>query len=158
MLFDLQGIRGNEKRDDNVKCHHLETGCGFLVEMNISCRSIEKYYVVKFVAKHTLVLASPSKRIFLRSQKTITPAQAVEAELTNSSGIAPKASTGLMARRVGGIDNLGFIPKDYNNYLCTRQTKDMKIGDTGGLLEYLQKKCNLKTLIFLMQFKLTLMI
>ncbi|XP_075648610.1 protein FAR1-RELATED SEQUENCE 5-like [Castanea sativa] len=134
-----EGIRGNNKRDDNVKCHCLETRCGCKAEMKISCRYSEKYCVVKFVSEHTHVLASPRKRIFLRSQRSINPAQAVEAELADSSGIAPKASVGLMARRVGGLDNLGFIPEDYNNYLCTKRTEEMKSRDTGGLLEYLQR-------------------
>ena len=44
-----EGIRGNDKRDDNVKCHCPETRCSCLVEMKISCRCSEKYYVVKFV-------------------------------------------------------------------------------------------------------------
>lgn len=115
-----QGKRGNDKRDDNVKCHCPETRCDCLAEMKFSYRSTEKYCVVKFVAKHTHVLASPHKCMFLRSQATITAAQVVEAELADSFGIAPKASIGLMVRRVDGIDNLGFNPEDYNNYLCTR--------------------------------------
>ena len=40
-------IRGNDKRDDNMKCHHPETRCGCLVEMKISCD------VVKNIAWHT---------------------------------------------------------------------------------------------------------
>ena len=72
------------------------------------------------MCQSTHVLASPQKRIFLRSQRSINPAQAVEAELADSFGIAPRASVGLMARRVGGLDNLGFISKDYDNYLRTR--------------------------------------
>ena len=123
----------------------------------MSRRSTKKYCVVKFVAKHLHVLTS-RKRMFLKSQRTIALAQAIEAELMDSSGVAPKATIGLMARMVGRIDNLSFIPKNYNNYLHIRPIEDMKIGDTSGLHEYLQKKCNLKTLIFLMQFKLTLMI
>ena len=43
-----------------------------------------------------------------------------------------------MAKRVGGLNNLGFIPEDYNNYLRTRRTDEMKSRDTRGLLEYLQ--------------------
>jgi len=58
-----------------------------LVEMKTSCRSIEKYGVFKFVAKHTHVLASPHMHMFLKSQRTINPKPAVDAELTNSSGI-----------------------------------------------------------------------
>ncbi|KAK4597711.1 hypothetical protein RGQ29_015290 [Quercus rubra] len=109
-------IQGNDKRDDNVKCHRPETRCGCLAEMKISCR----YKLIH-------VLASHRKRIFLRSQRSINPAQAVEAELADSFGIAPRASIGLMARR------------DYNNNLCTKRTYEMKSRDTRGLLEYLQR-------------------
>ena len=77
------------------------------------------------MCKSTHVLASPRKRIFLRSQRSINPNQVVKAKLANSYGIAPKASVGLMPRRVGGLDNLGFIPKDYNYYLSTRWTYDV---------------------------------
>ena len=120
-----------------MKCLCPETRCGCLAKLKISCRCSEKYCVVKFVSEHTHVLTSPRKRIFLRSQRSINPAQAVEAELADSSGIAPRASIGLMARRVGQLENLGFIPEDYNNNLCTRRTYEMKSRDTRGLLEYL---------------------
>ena len=53
-----ESILGNDKKDDNVKCHHLETRCGCLVEMKISCRCNEKYCVVKFVWKHTRLSSS----------------------------------------------------------------------------------------------------
>ena len=43
-----------------------------------------------------------------------------------------------MAKIVGGLDNLGFILKNYNNYLRTRRIDEMKSGETRGLLEYLQ--------------------
>ena len=95
--------------------------------------------MVKFVSEHTHVLASPCKCIFLRSQRSINSAQAVEAKLADSFEIAPRASVGLMARSVGGLDNLGFIHEDYNYYLHTRWTDEMKSGDTWGLLEYLQR-------------------
>ena len=44
-----------------------------------------------------------------------------------------------MARRVGGLDNHGFILEDYNNYLHTRRTNEMKSGDIEGLLKYLER-------------------
>ena len=120
-----------------MKCHCLETRCGCLAEMKISC-DVVKNSVVKFVSEHTHVLASPCKHIVLRSQRSINPTQAIEVELADSSGIAPRASVGLMAKIVGGLDNLGFILKNYNNYLRTRRTDEMKSRDTRGLLEYLQ--------------------
>ena len=103
-----------------MKCLCPETRCGCLAKLKISCRCSEKYCVVKFVSEHTHVLTSPRKRIFLRSQRSINLAQAIEAKLVDSSGIAPRASVGLMARRVGGLDNRGFILEDYNSYLRTR--------------------------------------
>ena len=48
-----EGIRGNDKRDDNVKCHYPETRCSCRAKMKISCRYSEKYCVVKFVLEHT---------------------------------------------------------------------------------------------------------
>ena len=60
--------------------------------------------------------------------------------MASDVGIPPKASHALMAKQVGGRDNLGFIPEDYKNYLRSKRTRDSMIGDTGGVLEYLQKK------------------
>ena len=53
--------------------------------------------------------------------------------------IVPKVSHELMALQVGGRENLGFIPEDYRNYLRSKRTIQMEVGDTGGVLEYLQK-------------------
>ncbi|XP_062100756.1 protein FAR1-RELATED SEQUENCE 5-like [Humulus lupulus] len=54
-------------------------------------------------------------------------------------GIAPKASMELMIRRAGGHENLGFILDDCQNYIRTKRTIQMRTGDTGGVLEYLQQ-------------------
>ncbi|XP_051127822.1 protein FAR1-RELATED SEQUENCE 5-like [Andrographis paniculata] len=53
-------------------------------------------------------------------------------------GLTPKASHDLMVKEAGGRDNLGFTRQDHKNYLRTKRTKDIKFGDTGGVLEYLQ--------------------
>ncbi|GMJ03099.1 FAR1-related sequence 5 [Hibiscus trionum] len=76
--------------------------------------------------------------MFLRSRRTINLAQAAELEIVDRSRLAPKENVEFLARKIGGVENLGFIPEDYRNYLRTRRTKEMKIGDTGGVLEYLQ--------------------
>ena len=44
-----------------------------------------------------------------------------------------------MSRQAGGRQNLGLIHDDYKNYLRSKRTRKMKLGDTGGMLEYLQK-------------------
>lgn len=60
--------------------------------------------------------------------------------MTHSFGIAPKASIDLLSRQAGGRENVGFIRDDYNNYLRTKRTIQMKFGETGGVLKYLQNK------------------
>ncbi|KAK9020446.1 hypothetical protein V6N11_010470 [Hibiscus sabdariffa] len=83
--------------------------------------------------------------MFLRSQRKINPAQVAELEIADRSGLAPKESVGFLARKVGGIENLGFIPEDYSNYLHTKRTIEMKVGDTGGILESIDPKVDVGT-------------
>ncbi|KAK8512260.1 hypothetical protein V6N12_031984 [Hibiscus sabdariffa] len=73
-----------------------------------------------------------------RSQRKINLAQVTELEIADRSGLAAKESVGFLARKVSGIENLDFIPENYSNYLRTKRTTEMKVGDTGGILEYLQ--------------------
>ncbi|GMI85222.1 FAR1-related sequence 5 [Hibiscus trionum] len=116
-----QGTRLKDKHDDNVKYHRLETRFGCLAVLKVS-RFNGKFQVSEFIADHTHALASPSKRMFLRSHRRINLAQAAKLEIADRSGLAPKESVEFLARKVGGIENLDFIPEDYSNYLRTRRT------------------------------------
>ncbi|KAK4416789.1 protein FAR1-RELATED SEQUENCE 5 [Sesamum alatum] len=109
--------------------------------MMINGRYTGKYKVVNFIANHNgHDLVSPSKTHFLRSHRRITDVQALQADDISSSGIAPRAGYYLMSKQVGGRENIGFIFEDYKNYLRSKRTMEMKICDTGGVLEYLQQK------------------
>ncbi|KAG8372478.1 hypothetical protein BUALT_Bualt12G0070300 [Buddleja alternifolia] len=136
-----QGHRQKDKRDVNVKSHRPETRNGCLAMMRIDGRNTGKYKVVSFVASHNgHDLVSPTKTHFLRSHRRVTAALALQADDLDSSGIAPRAGFALMAKQVGGREKVGFIFEDYKNYLHSKRTVEMKIGDTGGLLEYLQQR------------------
>ncbi|TXG73183.1 hypothetical protein EZV62_001762 [Acer yangbiense] len=135
-----EGYREKNKKDINVKIHRAETRFGCLAKMKIDCRQIGNYQVVKFIAHHTHVTSSPNKSHLHRSHRKLTPTQSAEIDLADSCGIAPKASCDMMARGVGGRENLGFIPRDCRNYLRTRGTTQMRQGDAGGVFEYLQPK------------------
>ncbi|XP_060667172.1 protein FAR1-RELATED SEQUENCE 9-like [Ziziphus jujuba] len=89
-----------------------------------------KYRITDFIAQHTHVISTPSKSHLHRSQRKLTFVQAAEIDIADSSGIAPKSSLELMAKRVGGYENLGFICDDYKNYLKTKRTIQMKVGET----------------------------
>ncbi|XP_058217333.1 uncharacterized protein LOC131328404 [Rhododendron vialii] len=86
-------------------------------------------------------ICTPSKTHLHKSHRKLSVAQAAELDMANDCGIAPKATIEFMARQAGGRENLGFILQDYKNYLRSKRIVQMKIGDTGGVLEYLQK-CN----------------
>ena len=67
-------------------------------------------------------------------------AQAAEIDLAESSGVALNTSCELMAKRVEGCESLGFTSDDYRNDIRTKRMIQMRRGDTGGVLEYLQGK------------------
>ncbi|PIN10912.1 hypothetical protein CDL12_16491 [Handroanthus impetiginosus] len=136
-----QGHRQKDKRNANVKSHRPETRKGCHAMMRITSCFDGKYKVVKFVTDHSgHDVVSPSKTHMLRSHRSISVAQALQANDIDSSGITPKAGFALMAKQVGGRENVGFIFEDYKNYLRSKRTVEMKTGDTGGVLEYLQQK------------------
>ncbi|CAL8151977.1 unnamed protein product [Prunus armeniaca] len=138
-VCSAEGKREKNKCDGSVKSHRAETRFGCLARMKISCRLNDKYCVTEFVPEHTHVTSSPCKTHFFRSHRNMSLAQIVEADMADSSGISPKATLELLSRQAGGRQNLGFIPVDYKNYLRSKRTREMRVGDTGGLLEYLQQ-------------------
>ncbi|KAI5335879.1 hypothetical protein L3X38_026013 [Prunus dulcis] len=141
MLFVCftEGKREIDKRVSNVKYHRVETRCGCLARMKISCHLNEKYPVIEFVSKHNHVTTSSSKTHLFRSHRKITLAQIAEVDMADNSGIAPKAALGFLSRQAGGRESLAFIPDDYKNYLHSKRIREMKLGDTFDMLEYLQQ-------------------
>ncbi|KAH6781880.1 hypothetical protein C2S52_001302 [Perilla frutescens var. hirtella] len=140
-VCSCEGRRKSDKRDCATKSHHPETRSDCRARMKVDVRLTGNYQVVKFVVKHNgHDLVSPSKSHFLNSNRTITTAQASQAEDIESTGIAPKAGFALMAKQMGGQENVGFIFQDYKNYLRTKRTREMNVDDTGGVLEYVRQK------------------
>ncbi|XP_027169197.1 protein FAR-RED IMPAIRED RESPONSE 1-like [Coffea eugenioides] len=134
-----EGKRPKDKRNMVVKCPRAETRCDCGARMKISCRQAEKYRVVQFVAQHNHELSTPSKTHLFRSHRHMTMAHEAEIDMARSCGIAPKQSIELMSKQVGGRENLGFIRDDLKNYLRSKRSIPMMQGDTGGVLEYLQR-------------------
>lgn len=66
--------------------------------------------------------------------------QIIQIDNINKLGILPKDGLHYIANQVGRHENIGFIIKDYRNYLCLKITIKIKIGDTERVLEYLQQK------------------
>ena len=111
-----KGYREKDKRDVIVKTHHPETRVGCLARMKVDCCQTGRYNVVEFILEHRHVTTSPTKSHLYRSQRRLTPALVAEIDLADSSGIALKASSKLMAKRVG-CESFGIILIDYRSYL-----------------------------------------
>ena len=135
-----QGERSKDIRDAKVRKPRALTRCKCLAEMKISRRKCEKYKVTKFVAVHNHACVTPSKSHFIRSHRKMTKAQEAEIDMARTCGIAPRETMELMAKQVGGPENFSFVYTDCKNYLRSKRMIDMKVGDTGGVLEYLQRK------------------
>ncbi|XP_042401101.1 protein FAR1-RELATED SEQUENCE 5-like [Zingiber officinale] len=134
-----QGKKGKDKRDIYVKQSRAETRFGCDAKLRISCRNNDKFCVVNFIKEHNHYLSSSNKTHLYRCHRNISSSAAMQIEMASEVGIPPKASHDLMMRQTGGRENLGFIPEDYKNYLRSKRTRNMRVGDTGGVLEYLQK-------------------
>ncbi|XP_071924677.1 protein FAR1-RELATED SEQUENCE 5-like [Coffea arabica] len=131
--------REKDKRDGSVKTPRPETRCDCLARMKVNSRQIGKFCVIEIVAVHNHYLSSPNKSHLHRNHRSITSNLATDIEMAHYVEIAPKVAHELMARQAGGRENVGFIAEDYKNYLCSKSTRDVKIGGTGGVRKYLQK-------------------
>lgn len=138
-LLQFIGYRGDDKREDTFSYSRPETRCGCTARMKISLRS-GFYDVYEFEASHNHILAPGTMTHFLRSQRKVTEAQIANAEVAKSVGISNKAAIDLMAKQAGGIENLGCTREDIKNRLYSKRTIQAKEGDTGGVLEYMEKK------------------
>ena len=83
----------------------------------------------EFEASHNHMLAPGSMSHFLRSQRKVTEAQIANAEVAKSVGISDKATIDLMAKQVGGIENLGCTREDMKNRLYSKRTIKAKEGE-----------------------------
>ncbi len=98
------------------------------------------YQVYHFVPEHSHILATKSQAHQLRSQRKVNEAQVASVEVAKSVGISTKAVVDLLAKQSCGYENLGFTHVDMKNKLYSKRSLQTKQGDTGGVLEYMEKK------------------
>jgi zinc finger SWIM domain-containing protein 3 len=98
------------------------------------------YCIYEFEPDHNHILTTGNQAHLLRSQREVTKAQLASVEAAKAVGISNKATYDLMAKEASGIQNLGFTREDMKNKLYSKRSLQIKQGDTGGVLEYLEKK------------------
>ncbi|KAF2941609.1 hypothetical protein DAI22_03g359400 [Oryza sativa Japonica Group] len=112
-----EGFRSKSVSTDPKK-PRPETRTGCLAHMTIKITVSGKYVVTEYVADHNHDLETPLVDIqVLRSHKLLAKLQ-----------------------QPPDPPRVVLIPNDYKNYVRTRHTKDMQLGDTQAIYEYLQRK------------------
>ncbi|OMO69105.1 hypothetical protein COLO4_29258 [Corchorus olitorius] len=104
-----QGYRPS-KHNANVRKPRQETRTGCLAHMTIARQSNGKFRVTHFETKHNHEFANPSTTRILPSQKRLTFAQAVEADLASSSGMDGVPMLGM------GFESEDHAYEFYNTY------------------------------------------
>ena len=116
-----EGVRGKDKRDQNIKNPRAKTRCGCKTRLVIVLnRDNKKYVVSEFIAEHNHYLHLPSTVYMMPSQQKVAAAHAIEIDLAHGSGLRLKQSYEFLSKQVGGYDNLGFTKQNHKNYLRTK--------------------------------------
>ncbi|KAL4626268.1 hypothetical protein ACB092_05G084100 [Castanea dentata] len=125
-----EGVRGKNKRDQNVKNPRAETRCGCEARLVIN----------EFIAEHNHYLHLPSTMHMMPSQLKVAATHAIDIDLAHESGLRLKQSYELLSKQVDGYDNLGFTKQDHKNYLRTKRQRDMEHGAAASLGRYFSRQ------------------
>ncbi|XP_050244117.1 protein FAR1-RELATED SEQUENCE 5-like [Quercus robur] len=136
-----EGVRGKDKRDQNVKNPRVETRCGCEARLVIVLnRDSKKCMVSEFIAEHNHYFHLPSTVHMMPSQRKVTATHAIEIDLAHELGLRLKQSYELLSKQVGGYDNLGFTKQDHKNYLRIKRQRDMEHGAAASLRRYFSRQ------------------
>ena len=136
-----QGSCAEDKRFCVVKRNRAHTRTGCLVRMGITLERENKIYMVHdLFVEHNHILQTAQTSHLMPSQRNISKHQAIDIEVADDSGIAPKAAHEFLGRYVGGSNNLRYTHRDHKNYLRTKRQREMLYGEAGSLLKYFQDK------------------
>ncbi|KAK9275444.1 hypothetical protein L1049_022709 [Liquidambar formosana] len=80
-----------------------------------------------------------SSKHMLKVNRSISEAQKAHADGAEKSGIPIQAIVELMSKEVGGHQHLGFLDKDYQDYIHQKRKMAMEKGDAGAVLQYFEK-------------------
>ncbi|KAJ4969932.1 hypothetical protein NE237_003031 [Protea cynaroides] len=125
-----QGHRQPDKRDKDVRNHRPISRFGCLAKMKIVLQKNDKLRVTQFLQDHSHKTEPPSKAHLFKLQRNPSVDQSAEANLTHESGAAPSAVL---------EETIDLYQMDYKNYLHSKRMMQMRVGDAGGVLQYLQQ-------------------
>lgn len=152
-----EGYRRKDKRDVNVKKHRKETRTGCLAHMIITRQPDGKYRVTQFEEQHnhgnvnsSIAQALPEQHNHgnvnlsiaqaLPLQRECTVPEAADADSVKELGSLSKSALDSMNRGYRVRESVDSFALDFENYLQSERTRDMKEGEVGRLLHYFQRQ------------------
>ena len=136
-----QGSRAEDKKFSVCKRNRAQTRTGCMVRMGITLeRGNGTYKVHDLFVEHNHILQTAQTSHLMPSQRNISKHQAIDIDVADDSGIAPKVAHEFLGRYVGGSGNLGHTHRDHENYLRSKRQREMMYGEAGSLLKYFQDK------------------
>ncbi|KAL8129062.1 LOW QUALITY PROTEIN: hypothetical protein V2J09_018217 [Rumex salicifolius] len=90
----------------------------------------------QFNSEHNHNLASLSKSHLYRLHRNMLDSQALDVDMVENSGIAPKYIFEYITKQAGGHDKFGFSHVDLENYFQAKRNLQMKSGEIGEDLNF----------------------
>nr|GMC82698.1 protein FAR1-RELATED SEQUENCE 5-like [Ipomoea batatas] len=140
-----EGYRAKKylQRDNRKKPPPDEARMGCKAMISVSRKDEDKWVISKFTRDHNHVLASPSSARFHRVHRKRTKSQRNLIDVLDESGIRPSKIMSVLVTESGGIDRVGCIERDIQNYLSNKRQKQLEKGDAQAMLNYF-KECQSK--------------
>ena len=96
-----------------------------MVRMGITLdRGNGTYKVHDLFVEHNHILQTAQTSHLMPSQRNISKHQAIDIDVADDSGIAPKVAHEFLGRYVGGSGNLRYTHRDHKNYLNQAPKRD----------------------------------
>ncbi|XP_020244856.1 protein FAR1-RELATED SEQUENCE 5-like [Asparagus officinalis] len=146
-----EGFRHDKKGAKEVKKPRAETRIGCPARLVIKLTKTGTYRVAEFLPDHNHQPAPSSATHLLRSQRILTEFDTPEGGLSDNLG-TPEAMNESSSRKLGGFQNVNFLPIDYKVSIQAKRMKDMHPGDAEAVLKYMQSmQLNNKSFFYAVQ-------
>ncbi|XP_027171783.1 protein FAR1-RELATED SEQUENCE 5-like [Coffea eugenioides] len=103
---------------------------------------IQKFTIKRFNMDHNHQLANPEFVQFLRSHRSVNPADLEHAILMHGVGIRIPQIVDLQAYQAGGHNKMGYTEKDLRNAVDQFHRNALEVGDASQVLAYLDGRAN----------------
>ena len=138
-MCSKQGFKEFEDLFDVKKYNHLETRACCCARIRFDVKN-DIWTVSHFNGIHTHEFATPEERCNLRLGRKVHSRHGIILSNMVVVGIKATKSYSILAKEVGGANNLGFLKLDCHNFLWTIRKEIIAAGDGQSIINHFRKK------------------